>query len=52
VPAFPIVLAADATLRLGEALAFVSAQVATHGVTIVGASREAADELARAVAKQ
>lgn len=51
-PAFQIVLAADAALRLAEALAFVSAHVATHGVTIVGASRETADELARAVAGQ
>ena len=44
-------LATDVALRLGEALAFVSAHVPAHGVTIVGATREAADELARAVAR-
>ncbi|MGE0593098.1 MAG: PD-(D/E)XK nuclease family protein [Vicinamibacterales bacterium] len=49
-PPFPIIEATSAAVRVEEALSFLDACAADTPVTIVGATREAADDLARSVA--
>ncbi len=50
-PGFPLVIAADATRRTAHAADVLSRHAVRGGVTVVGATREAADELVRTVAR-